>query len=158
MTFSDLDESGRIEASETTGSSEILQENHYYPFGMAMDGPWKRIAFEPENRYLYNGKELNEDFGLDWLDYGARSYDASIGRWNAVDPLAGTYSPLSTYCYVANNPIKFLDPDGKKISPSITRNDDGDITGVNIHVVGKIIDNTKGGLNERQLERRRKRI
>ncbi len=112
ITFSDLDENGKIKIGGD--ESEILQENHYYPFGMNMEGNWvPQIGLE--NAYQYNGKELNEDFGLDWSDYGARWYDASIGRWNAVDPLANKFSSHSPYHYTYNNPIKFYDPDGKDI-------------------------------------------
>ncbi|MCB9082405.1 MAG: hypothetical protein H6555_11920 [Lewinellaceae bacterium] len=65
-----------------------------------------------DNGYTYNSKELNTDFGLNWLDYGARWYDASIGRWCAVDPLAEEYASWSPYNYVLNNPINAIDPNG----------------------------------------------
>ena len=44
---------------------ELLQENHYYPFGMSMEGPWARNEGQ-EQRYLFNGTERNEDFELNW--------------------------------------------------------------------------------------------
>ncbi len=127
MVFSDLNKDACIQPfSEHCGAvpnfpdgsfaySEILQENNYYPFGMQMEGPWQEVISAPENGYTYNGKELNQDFDLNWLDYGARWYDPSIGRWNAVDALAEKYSDLSPYNYVANNPLKFIDPDGNEI-------------------------------------------
>ncbi|BDS09823.1 RHS repeat-associated core domain-containing protein [Aureispira anguillae] len=84
---------------------------------MTIKGEWKFA--QPQvggaNKYQYNGKELNEDFGLNWNDYGVRWYDASIGRWNAVDPLAGDYMPWSGYNYVLGNPLKYIDPDGMRV-------------------------------------------
>ena len=105
----------RVSFAANGTAIQLLQENHYYPFGMEMKGAW--IAqVGTKNGYTYNGKELNEDWGLNWSDYGARWYDASIGRWNAVDFLAESYQSVSPYTYVANNPVAFIDPDGMRVS------------------------------------------
>jgi len=93
---------------------EIMQENHYYPFDMNHDGRWFGPQ-DPENRYTYNGKEYTPELGLDWYDYGARWYDAALGRWGQVDPMAEEYTSLSSYAYVANNPLIYLDIDGMRI-------------------------------------------
>ena len=95
------------------GSGNLItdQVNNYYPFGM---------LFEKQNlnknKYLYNGKELQEDVfngvALDWYDYGARFYDAAIGRWHVTDPLSEGAYGWTPYRYGFNNPIKFIDPDG----------------------------------------------
>ena len=78
-------------------SSGVVQEtNHYYPFGgvFASSG-----NVQP---YKYNGKELDTKKGLNWYDYGARHYDAALGRWFVVDPLAEKYHNVSPYVFTGN--------------------------------------------------------
>lgn len=71
--------------------------------------------------YGYNGKELDHTHGLDWYDYGARHYDSPIGRWTTMDPLCEKYYNVSPYVYCLNNPLKYVDPDGKKVYLYATR-------------------------------------
>ena len=80
----------------------------YYAFGMQYQS--NLVAGTPKNRYLYNGKELQD--GLQLYDYGARLYDPVIGRWNAIDPLADEFDNVSPYNYGMNNPMLYMDPLG----------------------------------------------
>jgi RHS repeat-associated protein len=110
--FADLDGNGVV------GSTEILQENHYYPFGMNMEGPWLNNSATKDSKYQYNGKELNEDFGLNWNDYGARWYDAAVARWNVIDPSLENYFATSPYVYALNCPTLYIDPNGEYVDVS----------------------------------------
>ena len=89
-----------------------------YPFGLLHKG-YNNIVTTNGNstaqKYSYNGKELQDELGLNWLDYGARNYDASLGRWMNLDPLAEQYYDKSSYVYGLNNPTFFIDPNGKEI-------------------------------------------
>ncbi len=88
----------------------VLQENHYYPFGMTMGSEMNYYDNQdPEDWHKYNSKELVEDCGLDFYDYGARWYDAAIGRFTSVDPLASDYAFQSPYAYATNNPVLLRD-------------------------------------------------
>ncbi|MFZ2898675.1 MAG: RHS repeat-associated core domain-containing protein, partial [Saprospiraceae bacterium] len=97
--FEDRDGDTKIKTEPMTSdpdSLEVLQRNYYYPFGMEMEGPWQAVT-APRADYLYNGKELEEDLGLNWYAYGFRYYDPSIGRFTGVDPLAVEYAAWSPY-------------------------------------------------------------
>jgi len=88
---------------------EIVANNTYYPFGMLFDHN-NQANSANAYKYKYNGKELQET-GM--YDYGARFYMPDIGRWGVVDPLAEKMRRWSTYNYAFDNPIRFIDPDGR---------------------------------------------
>ena len=98
----------------TDGSGSTIEQNAYYPFG-GRHTFGQTYAQTTTNRYKFNGKEHQTIGTLDLLDYGARMYDTKIGRWLVQDPLAEKYYPFSAYNYCVNNPVMFVDPDGKKI-------------------------------------------
>lgn len=90
-------------------NGQVLEENHYYPFcltisesGIGVDQPYKLTI-----------KELEKAFDLNMYDFGARLFDMQLGRWTSIDPLAEQMRRHSPYNYVFNNPIRFIDPDGK---------------------------------------------
>ncbi|MDE1191192.1 MAG: DUF6443 domain-containing protein [Arachidicoccus sp.] len=99
-------------------ASPILEATSYYPFGLQQKGIGLTQQANPlHNKYTYNGKELQEDLNLDEYDYGARFYDAQIGRFSIQDPSAIKYAPMSPYAYCGGNPIKFIDPTGMDYIP-----------------------------------------
>ncbi|HCN48562.1 MAG TPA: sugar-binding protein [Chryseobacterium sp.] len=96
-------------AKNSAGALEITDTNNYYPFGMNHIGGIKSQLGGYLN-YKYNGKELQET-GM--YDYGARFYMPDLGRWGVVDPLAEKDRRWTPYRYAYNNPLIFIDPDGR---------------------------------------------
>lgn len=97
----------------------------YDPWGFALSQrtqptPWSVTQGVAENKFT--GKERDEEFSLNWDFFGARYYDAEIGRWMSVDPQRNTIVPksllrssdffVSPFVYTLNNPVRFFDPNG----------------------------------------------
>jgi RHS repeat-associated protein len=64
----------------------IFEENNYYPFGLKQKG-YNSNNLQAGYKYKYNGKELQDELGLNWYSYGYRHYDPAIARWTTMDPL-----------------------------------------------------------------------
>ncbi len=95
----------------------LTEENHYYPFGLQMKEICSKAACGVENKYLFTGKEKEDDFNLEQYDFGARQYDMQTGVWHNIDPLAESSRRWSPYNYCFNNPLRYIDPDGMKAVP-----------------------------------------
>ncbi|SHJ34925.1 RHS repeat protein, partial [Aequorivita viscosa] len=114
-----------------TGETKILEENHYYPYGLTHKGyngqhsvvgignMSSYITIVPVTplladsyKYKFGGKEIQTEFDINTYDFGARNYDPALGRWMNLDPLAEAMRRHSPYNYAFNNPNYFIDPDG----------------------------------------------
>lgn len=88
------------------------------PFGLqhkGYNGATSSIGNSTAQKFGYNGKEFEESLGLNWLEYGARSFDPSLGRFMNIDRFAEKYESITPYQYTFNNPIRFIDVNGDYI-------------------------------------------
>ena len=110
---------------------KILEEDHYYPFGLKHkgynpenyvfnvkgEGIVEIVPVTPDNRdtykYKFGGKEYQDEFSINMYDFGARNYDPALGRWMNIDPLAELIESESPFNYALNNPIYYRDSDGR---------------------------------------------
>ncbi len=127
---------------------EVVQCNSYYPFGMTLSS--ENYNCGDENRHLFGGKELQyhtlAGISLNLYDFEARTYNPIIARFMQTDPMSEKYYGISSYSYCANNPIRYIDPDGRdpiyarNLNKSIDVTDNGDNT---YTIVGGSIDNDR---------------
>jgi RHS repeat-associated protein len=89
----------------------VESSNDYYPFGLTYNSYSYTNTVKQD--YRYNGKEFQDELGIGWLDYGARMYMPDIGRWGVLDAKAERGYGITPYNYSVNNPVVFVDPDGK---------------------------------------------
>ena len=104
LSYKDSDNNGSVT------SSEILEENNYYPFGLKHKGynnnpTASGIALD----FTYNGKEFDESLNLNTFDLGARHMDPALGRFMTIDPMADFVNYQSPYAVADNNPIQNID-------------------------------------------------
>lgn len=111
MKFTDTDDDNFIDAS----NNEILDEKHYYPFGMEHKG-YNNTNIGTYHNYGYNGNEELKELSLDLMDFNARNYNPEIGRFMNIDPFAEDQKQIdkSPYAFSWNNPVILSDPTGLK--------------------------------------------
>ena len=94
----------------TEGGGKPMQYMHYLPYGQLLAN---QTPGWYDERFKFIGKERDEESGYDF--FGARYYISPFLHWMSVDPLVDKYLGLSPYAYCGWNPVKFVDPDGRKI-------------------------------------------
>ena len=112
--FADKNGDGLIRQDTNSVLNEVLSIRNYSPFGLELGGSHKNLDYQ--NPYRFGGKEV--DAFSSYLDFGGRWYDSNRSGWNQIDPHAENYNDLSGYSFCANNPILYIDPDGRDIGYS----------------------------------------
>ncbi len=106
------DHLGNIRTTIDGATGAVLGYDDYYPFGLAMPGRSSNTG-TPNDLNKFTGHERDTEGNLN-LDYMlARNYDPELGRFLSVDPLASKMPAWSPYSFVFNNPLMFIDPDGR---------------------------------------------
>ncbi len=137
----------------------VEETNHYYPFGGAF------ACTKNAQPYKYNGKEFDSEKGLNWYDYGARHYDAALGRFTTIDPVMEKFYAASPYAYCANNPIRYVDPTGMEFTEESWKQINRLIDDINKRQASNTNDIAKkqaqidaGGLSDKKIARLQKQM
>jgi RHS repeat-associated protein len=107
----------------------------YYAFGSAISEMQFKSDTGGGYRYGFNTQEKDDESFIDAYDFGARIYDSRLGRWLSLDPLMAKYPGMSPYNFTANNPILYIDHDGKDYGVSINHDTKTIIVKQTIHTI-----------------------
>ncbi len=97
----------------TNENDEVISAQDYDAWGYQMQG---REYDSDVSKYKFTSKERDEESFYDY--FGARYYDARVGRWTSVDPLGTEYPDISPFAYTLDNPLRLIDPNGKEVDPT----------------------------------------
>ncbi|WP_340067369.1 RHS repeat-associated core domain-containing protein, partial [Ascidiimonas aurantiaca] len=113
LMYSDADGNGTIDPA-----TEIVKEEHFYPFGMKLEGfnGFVEAVGSDFHKYDYQNQERQGELGLDWLQFKYRMHDPATGRFVSVDPLADSYVHNATYAFAENKVIMFNELEGLEIT------------------------------------------
>lgn len=102
----------RLSYTDNNGTTEIVGENNYYPFGLKHKGynNISPLGNSAAKKFKYNGQEYEESLGLNLYEMNLRQYDPAIARWTGIDPVV--HHSMSTYTAFDNNPVFWADPSG----------------------------------------------
>ncbi|WP_422350083.1 DUF6443 domain-containing protein [Flagellimonas sp.] len=117
LSYTDGNGDGDIDVTSDPMTTEIVEENNYYPFGLKHKGynigGATSFGNNVAQRFKYNGKEFTDALGLNLYEYGARMYDPAAAYFTSVDPKAELFEFQTPYAYAANNPIYFEEKNGE---------------------------------------------
>lgn len=148
--ISDKDQNNKVHYNvNDPANDEVMSSHHYYPFGMEWDMPSFDIngnslaSAGKDTEYTYNGKEFQDDLGIDLHYYGFRVYDPAIGRFTSVDPIAERFAFVSGFNYAENEPVGHIDLHGLQKAKYYLQE------GLRQFMQGwtNVVDNVKGSLS-----------
>ncbi len=106
-----------IKHIKNTSSLVVTQATDYYPFGLKMEGLSYSDDGHDQNKYLFQGQEHQDDYGLNWDTYKYRNSDPALGRFFNLDPIAEDYDYNSVYSFSENHVVAHIELEGAEKLP-----------------------------------------
>ncbi len=128
LSYSDNDSDGVITVSGDPNTNEIIDENHFYPFGLKHKG-YNNVISSNGNSLgqkdkTFQGQKIDDELGLNWHAFKWRNYDASLARFHNIDPLAEKFFYNSPYAFSENKVISHFELEGLEAVLAITMGKD----------------------------------